>query len=83
MLPRFMDRERTVQSLIVDRTHQVLVSGKLVLQKNLYQRKIPDLVARFDINQPYSGGKFVPAVVWSCYRATIGVPRGAVTFKAV
>ena len=36
-LPRFINsallRERTVQSLIVDRTQLVLVSGKLVLQK--------------------------------------------------
>ena len=39
MLPRFIDsallreREWKVRSLIVDRTHLVLVSGKLVLQK--------------------------------------------------
>ena len=37
MMPRFIDRpllrEWTVQSLIVDQTHLVLVSGKLVLQK--------------------------------------------------
>ena len=38
MLLRFIDstllREWTVQSLIVDQTHQVLVSGMLVLQKS-------------------------------------------------
>ena len=38
MLLRFIDsallREWTVQSLIVDQTHLVLVSGKLVLQKS-------------------------------------------------
>ena len=39
MLLRFIDspllREWRVQSLIVDRTHLILVSGKLVLQKTL------------------------------------------------
>ena len=40
MLLRFIDsallREWAVQSLIVDKTHLVLVSGKLVLQKTLF-----------------------------------------------
>ena len=39
MLSRFIDpallRQRIVQSLIVDETHLVLVSGKLVLQKEV------------------------------------------------
>ena len=35
MLPKFIYSAKKVQSLIVDWTHLVLVSGKLVLQKHL------------------------------------------------
>ena len=49
MLPRLIDsallREWTVQSLIVDRTHLVQASGKLVLQKSRHRAKITGLRA--------------------------------------
>ena len=49
MLPRLIDsallREWTVQRLIVDRTHLVQASGKLVLQKSRHRAKITGLGA--------------------------------------